>query len=593
LASWHALDTHDSAIIETLFDCQLDVGLAVLDRELRYCRINPALAAFNGVPVESTLGRTVAEVVPKVYAEVAPLFQRVLQGESLQGLRVSGEVPSLPGQPSEWEVSYLPIAGSGGEVAGILVKAVNVSLGRAAVRALEESESRVRRVLDSLFAFVGVMTTDGVLLEANRAPLEAAGIQLEDVKGRYFWDTYWWSYDAELQHWLRAAAAAAARGDVVRRDVEVRMAGDTRMTIDFMLAPLRNDDGEVTHLIPSAIDVSARVASEARFRSLFDQAPEGMMLVSASGQMMLVNRSMGEIFACKPEDLVGQPVNLLLPEARRSSHRTEMERYLRAPTKRVMAARRQLTALRLDGSEFPVEVALNPIPGREPPEILVTVVDITDRLAAQATMEASLQEKTMLLNEVHHRVKNNLQIVASLLDIQSRSVGDAARDVLRDSRSRVGVIAMTHQLLYEGSNFAGLEFGPYLNKLVQLLKQSYRGDNASVDVALDVPSQGMRIETQKAIPCGLIVNELVVNAFKHAYPPHARGTIRVAARLEGKHAMFEVCDDGVGLPADFEPQQARSMGYQLIYMLAQQVGARIEVLSAPGTRLRFTFMIEE
>lgn len=588
-----AIEAQGASVIEALFACQLDVGLAVLDRDLRYRRINAALAAFNGLSVEDHLGRSVREVLPQAYPHVEPLLLRVLQGESLSDMRVAVEVPSLPGRLSEWDVSYLPIRTEDGSVLGVLVKAVNITLGQAGLRALQESEDRVRRVLDSLFAFVGVMTPEGILLEANRAPLEAAGIRIEDVKGRYFWDTFWWSYDPALQEWLRGAASRASQGEMVRRDVEVRMAGDTRMTIDFMLAPMYNDQGTVTHLIPSAIDVSARVASEARFRSLFDQAPEGMMLVNASGQMVLVNRSMGQIFACRPEQLLGQHVNILLPEAHRAVHRQDMAGFLAAPSERIMAQRRPLTARRLDGSEFPVEVALNPIPGREPPEILVTVVDITERLAAQAAMEASLREKTLLLNEVHHRVKNNLQIVASLLDIQSRTAGSVAQAVLRDSRSRVSVIAMTHQLLYEGNNYAGMEFGPYLSKLVQLLKQTYQSDSARVDLQVDVPIQGMRVETQKAIPCGLIVNELVVNAFKHAYPPPLQGSVRVLARREGRQCVFEVCDDGQGFPADFRPQEARSMGYQLICMLAQQLGAEFQVLPGPGAGLRITFLIED
>lgn len=588
--SANAIDAYCSGVIDTLFASDLDVGLAVLDCDLRYCRMNQALAAFNGVSVEAALGRTVADVLPAAFPEVARLFQRVLGGESLEKIKVMAEVPSMPGHPSEWEASYLPIRAPGGQVVGILVKAVNVSLQQAAVRALQESESRVRHVLDSLFAFVGVMTTDGVLLEANRAPLEAAGISLADVKGRHFWDTYWWSHDAELQQWVRNAVASANRGDVVRRDVVVRMAGDSRMTIDFMLAPMRNDEGSITHLIPSGIDVSSRMASEARFRSLFDQAPEGMTLVDASGHMLFANRSMGELFACSPEQLVGRHVNMLLPEARRSTHKADMGNYLHAPTKRVMAARRQLSARRLDGSEFPVEVALNPIPGRASPEILATVVDITDRLAAQAAMEASLKEKTLLLNEVHHRVKNNLQIVASLLEIQSRNVGEAAREVLRDSKSRVRVIALTHQLLYEGVNFAELELGPYLRNLAQLLKQTYLGEASTIDVRVSVPEQGMKIDIQRAIPCGLIVNELVTNAFKHAFAGRARGSIQiVAGQRDDAHGFLQVADDGVGLPAGFDLASTNTLGFQLIHMLSQQIEGQYELTAGSGTSLRLTF----
>lgn len=587
------MNAHSQAIIDAMFASELSVGLAVLDGDLRYCRINEALAAFNGVPVDAALGRTVAEVLPDVYPTVAPLLDRVLHGESLSNFKVLAEVPSLPGRVSEWEASYLPITATDGTVVGILVQAVNVTLQQEAMRALQESESRVRRVLDSLFAFVGVLTPDGVFIEANQAPLAAGGITLDEVQGRFLWDTYWLNYDPKVQEWTRQSVAAAARGEVIRQDLVVRMAGDSRMTIDFMLAPLRDPTGAITHLIPSGIDVSDRIATEARFRSLFDQAPEGMTLVDAAGHMLLANRSMGELFACSVEQLVGQHVNMLLPEARRDTHHKEMSNYLQAPTKRVMAARRQLSARRLDGSEFPVEVALNPIREGAMPEILATVVDITDRLAAQAAMEASLKEKTLLLNEVHHRVKNNLQVVASLLEIQARSVNAATREVLRDSKSRVRVIALTHQLLYEGRNFADLELGPYLRQLAELLKQSYLGESSTITVQVDVPSQGMQIDLQRAIPCGLIVNELVTNAFKHAFTPGHGGTIRIAAWREGEaRGLLEVSDDGAGLPAGFKIEESETMGFQLVQMLAQQIESNYELRRQAGTCLRFAFPLE-
>ncbi len=131
-----------------------------------------------------------------------------------------------------------------------------------------EPHERLRRVLDQLFAFVGVMSPDGTLLEANHAPLEAAGISEEDVLGKVFWEAYWWSYDADVQARLREAVAEAAAGKVVRYDVPVRMAGGVLVTIDFQLSPLRDANGAITHLIPSGVIVEERVRAEAELRAL-------------------------------------------------------------------------------------------------------------------------------------------------------------------------------------------------------------------------------------------------------------------------------------------------------------------------------------
>ncbi|MCK6545751.1 HAMP domain-containing histidine kinase, partial [Myxococcota bacterium] len=145
---------------------------------------------------------------------------------------------------------------------------------RAAEAAIVRSEAEARegerfalRVLENLFAFVGVLDVSGTLLAANAAPLSAAGITIDDVRGKKFWDCHWWSWDEGVRAQLRQACARAAAGEVVRYDVSVRMRGDTRMWIDFQIAPLRDDAGRITHLIPSAVDLTARTATEARLRA--------------------------------------------------------------------------------------------------------------------------------------------------------------------------------------------------------------------------------------------------------------------------------------------------------------------------------------
>ncbi len=176
--------------------------------------------------------------------------------------------------------------------------------GARAEAALAESEAQLRRVLDNLFAFVGLLTPDGTLLEANEAPLRAAGIGIEDVRGRPFWDCYWWSYDPAVQSGVRDACARAAAGESVRYDVAVRMAGDSRMTIDFQVAPLRDAAGRVTHLVPSAVDVTARNAaeagreeSEAQLRAVLDNVPVAVILAEApSGQILFGNRGVDRLF---------------------------------------------------------------------------------------------------------------------------------------------------------------------------------------------------------------------------------------------------------------------------------------------------------
>ncbi len=586
------------ATLDLLFASELPVGLAVLDHELRYRRINPTLSAFNGVPPAQALGRCVSEVLPLAWPQLQPLLRRVLDaGDPLLGCELLLEVPSRPGELSQWEASYLPIRGGDGGVQGVLVQAVNKSVQQEAERRQRTSAARLRRVLDSLFAFVGVLDLDGTVLEANRAPLEAAGISLEEVQGRPFWDTYWWSYDPAMQHWLREAVHAAAQGQVVRQDVVVRMRGDARVTVDFMLAPMLDDEGRVLHLVPSGIDVSDRVAgeralraSEARFRSVFEAAPDGMTLVDVQGRMLLANRAMGRLFGSEASELVGGCIDRLVPTTDRPAHADHIRSYFADAQPRLMGKRKRLQGLRSDGSLFNIEVGLNPIPGSEPPEVLATVVDIDDRLAAQALLERALKEKTALLNEVHHRVKNNLQIVSSLLRLQSRHVDEPVRAVLRESQSRVKAMALTHQLLYERSDFSALELGPYLSRLAALLREAYVEPGKDIAMQLDLPGEGLSISLQAAVPCGLIVNELVTNALKHAFQQRSQGCIRIRATRDAQGLFeIEVADDGPGMQALPDHDQCQTLGYQLIPLLADQLEARLALVAGPGTCIRLAF----
>ena len=589
------------AALRALFASQLPVGLALLDREFRYLAINETLAQANGLSVEAHLGRRVAEVLPKAVELLEPLLRMVLDsGEALQDFEVHAEVPSLPGEASQWQASYVPVHDDLGQVQGILVQAVNRSLERRERLLRHQGELRLRRVLDSLFTFVGVLTPEGVLLEANKAPLEAAGLALDEVRGQPFWETPWWQGDEEQREWLRQAVRRCAGGETLRRDLVASMAEGRMMDLDFMIAPLRDDQGQITHLIPSAIDISARRSSESalrhsedRFRRLFEGATVGMGLVDSTGRLLLANEAMAQMFGYARDELAGLPIHQLVPLKHRAVHADHVQHFMEKPALRYMAKRQELFALRKDGSEFAVEIGLNPMPELGGLQVLATISDVTERRAARQQIERALADKTVLLNEVHHRVKNNLQVISSLLNLQSRNADEALRRALRDSQSRVHSMALLHQLLYERSDFSALELGPYLRRLMRLLQDTYLGDSDAVQIVVDVPDEGARLDLQRAVPCGLVVNELVSNALKHAFADGRRGRLWLQLH-ETPQRVLEIADDGVGLPDSVRLGEVRSLGYQLLPLLVQQCGARLEIERDNGTRARLIWpMVEE
>jgi len=271
-----------SAVLDTLLRTA-PIGFCFLDRDLHYVRINERLAEINGIPAEAHLGRHVSEIVPSLADSLRDVTGRILAtGEAELNHEFCGETPSAPGLMRIWNESWYPVHDGAGEVMGFGGVVEDITARRQAEDALRESHQFTQRVLDNnLSAFIGVTTADGTVTYANRAPLEAAGIPASEVLGEKFWDCYWWSYSPEIQAQLREACERAAGGEVVRYDVPVRMAGDTRMWIDFQVAPLRDTEGRITHLLPSATEIEVRRAaeeklreSEGRFRALTTASSE-------------------------------------------------------------------------------------------------------------------------------------------------------------------------------------------------------------------------------------------------------------------------------------------------------------------------------
>lgn len=579
-----------------------DMGIAILDTELRYLELNSLLARFNGVSINEHVGHTVSEVLPKLAPLVIPILQEVLDsGEPVRNLEIYGETPSVKGQDSFWKASYLPIFSSPGHVSGILVMAVNRTLEYELKRIREESHELQRRILDSLFTFVGILSPDGLLIDANRAPLEAAGIDLADVVGKRFWDCIWWNYSPKIQMQLRSAVIRAGAGETVRYDVPVRTVGDTRITIDFMITPLLGADGEVTHLVASANDVSERKTREAelslsekRFRRVFDSTADGLVMINEYGEIMLANPSMAKMFGYSLSELYSCSIEDLIPAHLRDKHRKERSRYQESPVPRAMAAMRELMACRRDGSEFPVEVALTPLQFPEGTRVLATVVDISIQKQIQTSLIKALKEKTSLLNEVHHRVKNNLQVVSSLLNLQARSVPKELEGAFLESQGRVKAMALMHQQLYEHKTYESISAEKYSSELVTLISRSHtNGSNLNIETVLVPCDQELLLTMDQALPFGLLLNELVTNSIKHAFTEQHNGEIRISMLQKGDTNIVVVEDNGKGIDESIELGKTTSLGFQLIPGLVEQLDAEISLHREYGTRYEIRFSKRE
>jgi PAS domain S-box-containing protein len=218
-----------------------------------------------------------------------------------------------------------------------------------------------------------------------------------------------------------------------------------------------------------------------------------------------------------------------------------------------------------------------------------TTQDITQRKESEELIKASLREKEVLLKEIHHRVKNNLQVVSSLVRLQADGLDDPRlRDLFRDIHDRVQSMALVHERLYRSESLAEVDFGDYARSLLSHLWRSQGASAARIQLKLDLDPVSLSVET--AVPCGLILNELAGNAFKHAFAGRAAGGVTVSLHTE-PDGRVRLCvgDDGAGLPQGLDWRQARSLGLRLVQMLATQINGAVEMRSGAGTEFAVTF----
>jgi PAS domain S-box-containing protein len=231
-------------------------------------------------------------------------------------------------------------------------------------------------------------------------------------------------------------------------------------------------------------------------------------------------------------------------------------------------------------------------------EVLVIVRDITDRKRAEDQLRVSLHEKEVLLAEIHHRVKNNLQVVSSLLYLQASQIDDPQiRVCLEDSRNRIDSMALVHETLYSSHDFSKVNFAEYLQSLIYNLVRTYSDHASQVRLSLDVPPE-VALSIDQAIPCGLIVNELVTNAFKHGFKHHSSGDLWVTLSIAGnaqeisnpdRFVTLTVGNTGVSLSPDFDPLTTRSMGIRLVTTLVSQLEGTLSLHRTPATVFEIRF----
>ncbi len=325
--------------------------------------------------------------------------------------------------------------------------------------------------------------------------------------------------------------------------------------------------------------------SEERYRTLFEQASDGIINLSTDLQILAVNKSFARMHGFSVEEIQSMRLNELdTPESTQLSD----ERMRRIMAGEIIEF--EVEHYHQDGHIFPLAVSTGMISVGGQNIIQAFHRDITERKQAEAKILAALEEKETLLREVHHRVKNNLQAMIALMDMQAGLIADeATRQFLKELEGQARTMALVYEQLYQSVNLARVQMAPYLQQLTYYISETF-GSRRMVPLNLDVGS--VALDVAQAMPCGLIVNELFTNILKHAFPPGFQGQpmVHITLQFDGETYHLTVADNGVGLPPGHDWQASRSLGLRLIHLwVTHQLGGALIISGDRGATFTITF----
>lgn len=325
------------------------------------------------------------------------------------------------------------------------------------------------------------------------------------------------------------------------------------------------------------------------FARILDLSADAIVAVTPRKSIVFFNRSAEATFGYSAEEVRAKPLKLLLRGGLAAFHPERIATIEAFGEKsRATLEWRETVGLRKDGSEFPAKVALSKIEFEGQTILSLMLQDAASHAFIEERLRAAVREKEVLLEEIHHRVKNNLQVITSLLGLQARSIKDPATRIKFDeSRYRIQAMAILHEILDESSSLAEIDFADYIQRLVAHLVRSY---GALGRIRMRLRLDPLSCHRDVALPCGLIVNEVLSNALKYAFPGGKAGDIQIELRREpsGKFHLL-IADNGIGLPRGWDWETSSTLGLRLVRTLSRQIDANMQVTGGDGTTFSITF----
>jgi PAS domain S-box-containing protein len=342
--------------------------------------------------------------------------------------------------------------------------------------------------------------------------------------------------------------------------------------------------------IGSGVDITASKLAQEKIQLLahaLESTSEMISITDLDNRFTFVNKAFLENYGYSEDEIINKDPSIVDSPSNPSGLRDELYRVTESG-----GWDGELLNMRKDGTEFPIFLSTSPIKDRNNNVIgfMGAARDITELKKTETQLKKSLREKEVLLKEVYHRVKNNMQFINSLLHIQAKTIKDPlVTELFRESQNRVRMMSLIHEKLYQSEDLTNINFTSYIRALTDQLISAYPSSARNIDVRIH--SENVYLSVDQAIPCGLIINELVSNTFKYAFGENEKGIVEISLSYEGGNGKFRlsVKDNGKGFPAEINFRETDSLGMVLINNLTEQLDGTIELVIDHGTEFIIKF----
>ncbi|AEG18394.1 PAS domain S-box protein [Methanobacterium paludis] len=545
---------------------------------------NHAAEKIYGYSKEEMLGKSNKNLIPKGHDPEISSFLDIIHDENYDTLRVRKD-----GKIINVSMTLSPIRNSRGKITGISIISRDITQQKKAERELKASEKRYKLLVENVPVGILHLDRNGDVIDVNPKLMDIVGSKSETytrlINVLEFPETVVSGFSNEFRECLET-------GRVIKGKRSYTSAWGKESHLQYHITPLLDSENNVTSIIGTCEDITERkkveealLESEEKFREVFNNVSDAVFLCKLENCLPKKFIEVNDV-ACQK---LGYTREELLKMSCKDIDDPQMEDKLPLMADKLYKNGKvsfETFQITKNGSTIPVEINAH-IFKLDGMDVSVSVArDITERKKGEKLVKKSLKEKELLLMEIHHRVKNNLMVISSLLNMQSRQIKDKeVLSLLKDSQSRARSMALIHEKLYS-SNLKQINFGEYIQDFTEELFKTY-STNPNVTLKMDVEDRMLDINT--SIPLGLIVNELISNSLKYAFASEDKGTVTVKFHKKNDTYTLTVGDDGVGIPDNIDCLNTESLGMKLVTSLTEQLDGELKIDTTKGTCFNISF----